>query len=353
MADFLPRCLPMLVGSFPHTDPGPLCHTICEQFDKIPSWPQLPNRGSKESMYVQYSEGLPCLVFDEEKGRIFFDTTGDIFKPLEAFYTRFLEEDLDYFAMSEPYAAGFYAFLDHLHHEKHASLRHIKGQVTGPVSFGLMITDEKKRAILYNESLFDAVLKLCVMKARWQIRKLKPLHPDIIIIIDEPYLSSFGSAFINITREQVVDYLNEVIGAIHEEGALAGVHCCGNTDWTILMDTKIDIINFDAYGYFQGLAIYPEQVRAFLERGGCLAWGIIPTSVEVRDHTARTILTRMEDGLAVLEQKGCPRDFVLASSLITPTCGMGALSVEFAERVLHLTVEVSKRLRATYFGEGK
>jgi len=302
-------------------------------------------------MYIQYSEGLPCLVFDEEKGRIHFDTTGDVFQPLEAFYGRFLEEDFDYFSMSEPFAAGFHAFLQHLNHEKITSIRYLKGQVTGPISYGLMITDERKRAILYNETLFDAVLKQITMKARWQIRKMKTCHPEVIIILDEPYLSSFGSAFINITREQVIQYIQEVIEAIHGEGALTGVHCCGNTDWTILMETGVDILSFDAYGYFQSMAIYPEPLRAFIERGGTLAWGIIPTSVEVRDHTAETILTRLEENLDVLEGKGCDRKRLLESSLITPSCGMGALSLEFAERVTKLTEDVSRRVQALYFSE--
>jgi methionine synthase II (cobalamin-independent) len=300
-------------------------------------------------MYIQYSEGLPCLVFDEEKGRIHFDTTADIFQPLEAFYGKFLAEDVEYFAMSEPYAAGFHAFMKHLDKHGQNAVRHVKGQVTGPISYGLMITDEKKRAILYNETLFDAVLKQIAMKARWQIRRMKALHPDVIIILDEPYLSSFGSAFINITREQVIQYVNEVIEAVHGEGALAGVHCCGNTDWTILMETGADILSFDAYGYFQSMAIYPDQLGAYLGKGGALAWGIVPTSVETLDHTAGTIVNRLEENLAALEKKGCDRQALLDQALITPSCGMGALSVEFAERVAELTRDVSARLQAVYY----
>jgi methionine synthase II (cobalamin-independent) len=302
-------------------------------------------------MYIQFSEGLPCLVYDEARGRIHFDTTGDVFQPLEAFYGKFLEEDFDFFTMSEPYAAGFHAFMKRLAQDNGGAIRHVKGQVTGPISYGLMITDEKKRAILYNETLFDAVLKLITMKARWQIREMKTLHPHVIIMLDEPYLSSFGSAFINITREQVIQHLSEVIEAVHGEGALAGVHCCGNTDWTILMETGADILSFDAYGYFQSMAIYPEALNAFIRRGGSLAWGIIPTSVEARDHTAGTLINKLEENLEALEKKGCDRKMLLDHALITPSCGMGALSVEFADIVTDLTRQVSERLKTTYFPE--
>ena len=48
------------------------------------------------------------------------------------------------------------------------------------------------------------------------------------------------------TRDDTVAKLGEVIEAVHAEGALAGVHCCGNTEWSILIDAGVDIINFDA-----------------------------------------------------------------------------------------------------------
>jgi hypothetical protein len=227
---FKPGCLPAAVGSLPHLHPYDGVELVLKHLPEIPIWPQLPNRGYLESMYIQFSEGMPFLQFDPNKGRMYMNLSGDIYARLERFYLHVIEEDLPYFAITPEHSMGLEAFIDWMWRSKPKSVQWVKGQITGPISFGLMITDQRKRAVLYNEEVFDSVLKSLVMKARWQIKQLQRLHPNIIIFIDEPYLSSFGSAFINLTREQVLQYLGEVIEAVHQEGALAGVHCCGNTD---------------------------------------------------------------------------------------------------------------------------
>ncbi|MBU0519841.1 methionine synthase, partial [bacterium] len=177
------------------------------------------------------------------------------------------------------------------------------------------------------------------------IQQLKRLHPDVIIFIDEPYLSSFGSAFINLTREQVLLYLGEVIDAVHQEGALAGIHCCGNTDWSLVMDTETDIVNFDAYEYFQGMTLYIDNLNNYLNRGGVLAWGIIPTSDKIKDETDKSLRDKFFDRVDDLENRGVPRDLLLNQSLITPSCGMGTMKYSLAEEVLHKLAETSKIVR--------
>ena len=209
-----------------------------------------------------------------------------------------------------------------------------------------MITDQQKRAVLYNEEVFDTVLKSLVMKTRWQIRQLQRLWPKIIIFVDEPYLSSFGSAFINLTREQVLHYLGDIFEAVHQEGAIAGVHCCGNTDWSILMETEVDIINFDAYEYFQGMTLYIDELKNFLKRGGFLAWGIIPTSEQIEKDNSQSLYENFTGKVDELVGRGISRKTLLNQSLITPSCGMGTMKVPQAVRVLTLLSEVSDLARS-------
>ncbi|MDP8246773.1 MAG: hypothetical protein P9M00_01410 [Candidatus Tritonobacter lacicola] len=334
------------IGSFPHDDAAALCGLILQKLPAIPCWPQLPKRAFKEQMYVQASEGLPCVVIDEEKEKIYFDTSGDIYPELEKCLTHVISEDVDYFAISEGYAAGLHEMVRLLENKKPDTITWVKGQTVGPVSLGLTVTDQAKRSIIYNDELFEAITKCCVMKARWQIRKLKSVHPHVIIFIDEPYLSSFGSAYINIQRDQVIGLLTEIIEAVHDEGALAGVHCCGNTDWSLLMDTPIDIINFDAYGYFEGITLYPEKLGDFLEKGGVLAWGIVPTSDAIATCSHDGLLEEIKKKMAALEKKGVEKELLLSNCLITPSCGTGTLSVDLADRVLNVTARLSESFRS-------
>ena len=214
----------------------------------MPVWPQLPRRTFRENMYTQYTSGLPGIVVDEAAEKVTFNTAQDLSPALEEFYARYLADDVDSFALPPDYAAGFYTMLDAL---KSTSGEWAKGQVTGPISFGLTVIDQDLRSSLYNEQLADPIVKQLAINARWQVRQLKAVRDNVIIFVDEPYLASFGSAFVSLSREQVVDYLNEVFDAIHAEGALAGVHCCGNTDWSVLMETTVDILNLDAYGFIE------------------------------------------------------------------------------------------------------
>ncbi len=342
---FKPKCLATAIGSFPHTEAGEALDLILSRLRQIPVWPQLPRLGFRENMYVQFSEKLPCVVFDEKQGRIYFDTAGDIYGPLGAFLESVVSDHVGSFDMSPPFSAGFHAFLDRMTRDKPDSVLWLKGQVTGPISFGLTITDQNKRAILYHPELYEAIRSGCRMTARWQVRTLKKAHPDILVFIDEPYLSAFGSAFINIPREQVVADLSEIIEGIHQEGGLAGVHCCGNTDWSILMETPVDVINFDAYEYFQSLTLYPEALKAFLDRGGVLAWGIVPSSEAAEKESVDSLRVSFESQVDRLAGKGIDRETVIEQSLITPSCGMGGRSVETAEKILSLTSDLSAEIR--------
>jgi methionine synthase II (cobalamin-independent) len=345
---YLPTCLPTAVGSLPLTNPQAGADLILDYLPRIPTWPQLPNAWYLESMYLQYSGGMPFVRLDAVNKRMYMDLSGDIYTELERFYERVLADDLDYFALSREHASGFWTLLDRLWRHKPLNLDHLKGQITGPISFGLMITDERKRAILYHEEVFDTVVKSLALKARWQIRILKMVWPHIIIFIDEPYLSSFGSAFININREQVLSYLGEVVEAIHQEGALVGVHCCGNTDWSILMESHVDIINFDAYEYFQGMTLYIEQLQGFLYRNGVLAWGIIPTSPQSQTPTPEELRGSFLEKVDALASRGLDKQQLLKQALLTPSCGMGMLSEDRAERVLQTLADVSRQVRLEF-----
>src|SRR4030042_5760079 len=143
------NCLPTIIGSMPHTDPKKACALITRFLKDIPAWPQLPKKSFLENMYVQYSEGFPGAVV--ENNRIYIDTVKDYTKTLETLYAAYLENDSAKFAFGKEYATGFYAFLE----QPKFSPMAVNGHVTGPLRWGLTVADENKRAILYHEVLGD------------------------------------------------------------------------------------------------------------------------------------------------------------------------------------------------------
>ena len=335
------NCLPTVIGSMPQTDPSATCAQIAHYLKDIPAWPQLPRRSFLENMYVQYSEGFPGVVVKEDK--IYIDRSQDLDRPLEQFYAAYLENDVDKYAISPENAAGLHSFLalDNL------SPLAVKGQITGPITWGLTVTDDTGKAILYDDVLGDAVPKLLKLKAAWQEKELRQISRNTIIFVDEPYMSAFGSVSVMLSREQVTSLLEEVFAGI---SGLKGVHCCGNTDWSILLNTSVDIISFDAYNYAQSLSLYPAEVKKFLDRGGSIAWGIVPNNEDSLDkESAASLKDRLEEAMAPFTRHGIRFQQLITQGLLTPSCGLASLPTgEAAARALELLTELSENIRKRY-----
>jgi len=338
------------IGSVPHTDEIAVCKKILTDYKNIPFWPQMPKRAFFENMYAQFLENFPCVVIDEAKNRVWIDTSKDLLGETEKAYQKVFEEDCEYFSMTKNAASGFHAFLSLARNSDLKDVSFLKGQITGPISLGLSVTDENKQSILYHPELQETVVRVLAVKAKDQIRKLKSVFSDVIIFIDEPYLVSIGSSVVNIRTEDVRTKITQLIQAIHEEGALAGIHCCGNTDWSILLGLDLDILNFDAYNYLKSISLYPEALKKFLNSGKTLAWGISPTSEAIRTEEEKGLIQKLKEGFGYLTKKGITEELILDSLMVTPSCGCGTMSVEDANRVLDINIALSDRLREIYGG---
>jgi methionine synthase II (cobalamin-independent) len=354
-----PRCLATTLGSLPHTDVARGTSLVLEATPQIPSWVQFPKRNPYENMMVQFIEGWPALVETEE--RTYFDTTlPDYVEQLTDFYARYLaaseEGDraaLESFGLSDRSAAGFAALEARLPaHIATGQAWMLKGMVTGPFTQGANLLDQDRRCAYYDEQLRDVVVKGVALKAAWQMERLAAFGLPLTIFLDEPSLVGFGSqTYLTVSREDVVGDINEVVAAIHARGGLAGVHCEENTDWGLLMETRLDILDFDAYEHMQAMTLYPAELRAFLDRGGWLGWGIVPTldRQAAATETVDSLIPRFEAGVLQLVDKGFDRDMLLRRALITPSCGAGGVLTEpLAERVLRILHELSLNLRRRY-----
>jgi len=334
------NCLPTAIGSMPQTDPDAACAQVARYLREVPCWPQLPRRAFRENMYAQFSQGFPGITVTDDK--IYVDRAKDLDKALEKLYTAYLENDYDKYAISADYAAGLHAFLA----LKNLSPLAVKGQVTGPVTWGLTITDSEGKSVIYDDILGDAVAKFLRLKAAWQEKELKRISANTIIFVDEPYMASFGSVSVPLSAEKVKSLLDEVFRGI--EG-LKGVHCCGNTDWSVVLGTGLDIVSFDAYNYARSLSLYPEEVKKLLDRGGAVAWGIVPNDqASLEKETVASLKDRLEEAAAPFTRNGLSFKQLLRQSLLTPSCTLASLDTpEAAARALELLAELSQLIRKT------
>ena len=356
---FEPLCLATTIGSLPHTDVARGTALMFKCTPEIASWVQFPKRNRYENMMIQFTEGMPALVHDGD--RTYFSTSlNDFPEQLTYFYERYLavienenSEVLENFHLSLQYAAGFSEFVARLPKEMTLGKTiMLKGQVTGPFTLGTNLLDQNGRCSYYDDHLHDVIVKTIVLKALWQVSRLSKFGLPVMIFLDEPSLLGFGKqTFITISREDVIKDINEVVAAIHSNGGLAGIHCEENTDWSLLMETDLDILDFDAYDHMQGITLYPTELSKFFDRGGCLGWGIVPTldREAAAAETIPSLIDRFEEGVHLLARKGFNQDQLLRRALITPSCGAGGvLTVSLAERVLDLLCGLSIALRKRY-----
>lgn len=339
----LPECATIAIGTLPHTDPDAAVDFMLRHHPECPSWPQLPMADFREGMYIQYSEGMPAAVVDARGRRIYFDTEAAP-QAMADFYERYLEGEVDFCAITPEYSRTFELLLDRL---PMPGARFVKGQVTGPASFGLTVTDESTKPVLYHADLFEAITRALALKGRWQVKQYQRVAPELqpIIFYDEPYLTQVGSALISLPPEQVVASLNECFEAID---GYTGIHVCGGTDWGLLTNTAVDILHFDAIDHSREFLIYEKELAAFLERGGMIAWGIVPTNESAWDRDADTLaeeVMRQVEVVAGFSGSATDAADILRHSFISQACGTGTLEVSLAERCFELAGEVSCVLR--------
>jgi hypothetical protein len=182
------------------------------------------------------------------------------------------------------------------------------------------------------------------LRARWceeEIRRRTGLARTLVIL-NEPYLASLGSSVVPIDRDTVIAGWND-ISALVEDGL--GVHCCTNTDWAFLTSLKPSVISFDAYGNAREFLLYREDVAQYLESGGVVAWGIVPSDPKVfaRETVASLTARYLEIRKAVTEHVD-PTVFD-GGSLVTPSCGIQLGTEAEAVAIMETAAAISAKVR--------
>ncbi len=350
--DFQGNGLPFLIGSLPLSDHEAAARLVRQFTPQIPLWVQLTQLPG-ENMIAQFASGLPGLRV--ENGKHVMDAAAEGF---DAELLRFYEDYLavheggvklegSRFGLAPAAIKGLYVLLAHLRQSRvppHA----VKGQITGPFTLGTGVHDHRGRAVFFDPQLRDVMVKLLAGRARWQVRQLAVFGRPVVISIDEPVLTGFGSSeYISVSREDIAACLAEIIAAVHQEGGLAGIHVCGNTDWALILESAADMVSFDAFAYFDRFFLYRGELKRFLESGRILGWGIVPTlsPEDLERHTADSLTALLTSHSERVLSLGFSKKQLLAQSLVSPACGMGSLSAELALKALELTREVSERFR--------
>ena len=278
----------------------------------VPFWPQLPNYSYYEDMYVQAAENFPGILLDINKRTLRFSTDKFILE-LEETLGRFNESS--YFDVSREYSAVYHRFL-----ELDLSARPaIRGQLEGPISFGFNILDQGERPILFDDTVRPFMFEFMAKRINVQLERLKALNDHAFMFVDEPGLQYLFSAMAGYNELSAKGDLEQFFAMIDRP---RGIHLCGNPDWDFLLNLDLDILSIDIYTNAEIFSSYASSIKRFLDRGGVLVWGIVPTGFEdFEKENATTLAAQLENVWRILSKKGIDLEYLLSRSMLSPaTC---------------------------------
>jgi hypothetical protein len=307
----------------------------------IPFWPQLPHAGYYEDMYVQASEHFPGMVLDEEGNTLHFNTPL-FYEGLEDLLGHF--EETEYFDISPRFSVVYHTFLE-MDLSGYAAVR---GQLEGPVSFGLKVLDENERPLIFNEDVRPVLIDFMARRVNAQLKRLKEKNPRAFMFIDEPGLQFIFSSVSGYTDMMAREDFKNFFGQIERP---RGIHLCGNPDWDFLLKQDMEILSFDAYRNGPIFTQYQKSIQKFLDRGGILSWGLVPTQTELfSQESVPALIERLEGFWEGLYRLGFDRQQLLSQSLLSPaTCCLVNPDFEkTVEAAFGWIREISGRLREKY-----
>ena len=326
------------IGALPHTDPRKACDDVLAAFPTFPYIPTLPNRGLLESIVFCDSARLPGGEVHDGKLRI--DPGRDTGSEMEQIYLDFMEKNTAPYARTPGYASGFAEMAGR---DLNSPLV-LKCQVTGPVTFGMQVVDADRRPLYYDDQYADVIAKMIALESRWCEEAMMKISgvKETLVVVNEPYLASLGSSVVPLRQELVTAGWEDIAGMV--EGGL-GIHCCSNTDWSYVISLDPSFISFDAFLCAREFLLYMDELVAFMERGGVIAWGLVPAQVAEFSQVSQEDLYQKYSDIRKQVTAHCSPDLFFRQSVITPTCGIQSGSPGEAVAIMGAAAALSARVR--------
>jgi methionine synthase II (cobalamin-independent) len=319
----LPTGLATGIGHLPHFDPSDAVEFVLRHSPKLPFAPALPARSRREGMVAQAAAGVPGLTVLENGS---LEINREAIDP---------EAPLDHDVFSGDAYVGLRAFLTAVADRDGP----IKVSVTGPVTFGMALHAAGLDADLAFRLAGSVVQKRIAAIVDHVLRRVP--QAQIVVFVDEPAMGSLAEEGFPIGPTAGVDLVSGTM-AIVEPIAITGLHCCTPADYRLLLGTGPRILSVPLDG---GIERHSGLLGDFIDRGGWIAWGAVPTDGPV-GTTVDRLWRRLSKLWSDLADEGCDPALLRTNALITPVCGLAHHGVTQAEHVMELTSQLAQRLQA-------
>jgi len=306
----------------------------------IPFWPQLPKVSYFEDMYVQALENFPGVRIDSVQQRINFNLPL-FYEELPSYFEK--ADDPHTFRLTKEFSLVYHRFLE----RDLSRYSAIRGQMISPISLGLKIVDENLKPIIYHDEVREVLFDFIQKKVNQQYQELRGKNRNAFVWVDDPGLALIFNALSGYTEFQARTDLDRFLEGL--EGP-RGVHLCAKPDWDFLLKSKIEILSFDSFNGGVVFVNYPS-LKDFVDRGGVISWGIVPTYTELLEQeTIDSLVERLETFWEDLSRRGVDQKKLLGQSLLAPaTCNLLNPDKEkTVEKAFEVLKELSRKIRERY-----
>jgi len=323
----LPPRATTAIGSLPHTQ-GELGLQLALQLD-IPFLPELPAGNPGEFMMASALEGLPGLDFDAQGMCTVDRRTWE--KEGPAFGTA-LDKALASGELSafEPSASARRAWRPFLWEVQNRRLALAKAQLAGPATVRWGTQLSTGGAVVDDAALDRQAFRLLLARCLAMVKALRAAGATPLFYLDEPGLYALDTS--DGRHLLMLQELRLLVVALQREGALVGLHCCGNTAWEALLSLGLDLLSFDVRLSLDALLDVAGPLQAFLDGGGALSLGIVPTDFGEEASVAELLGATTASFESVLGTARGHR--VVERSVLTPACGLALRTVPDAEQIV-------------------
>jgi methionine synthase II (cobalamin-independent) len=311
------------IGSLPHDEPGEAARFALHSHPRLPAAPSLPRRSATEGMIGQAAWGIPGVTVLCDGSLLVDDAAVDPEAP-----------STDPGIGGEPFVA-LRAFLDSVT----GRLQPFKMQLTGPVTLGLALhavgVEPGHAFSMARTAVSDRIV--AALDAAGEVAP----EATPVMFLDEPGLTAALDDGFPLELDDTLDLVSSAM-AVVEARAVAGLHCCGRADWQAVLQAGPQVLSLPVG---TGARAHAGALAGFLDRGGWIAWGAVPTDGPLID-SADVLWRRLWDEWAGLAAAGCDPALLRERAIITPACGLGGFEIHQAVQVSGLAAGLAERLGA-------
>jgi len=311
------------IGSLPHRDARQAAIDSLAHTPGLATIPSLPRRSPAEDMIAQAVVGIRGISLGQYGSSMIDVASIDPFAPVVT--------DLEHDAY-----VGLRTFLD----VAEGRTTPVKWQFTGPVTLGRALM----RAGVPMHDAFDVAVRAVRHHMRSVTDEVRRRLPDApqVVFVDEPDLDDLDDDTFPIAPDTAIDLMSGALAAI-ERDVVVGLHSCSSVSLRSLVAAGPEVLSVPV-AMVDGNAANAAVLSGFMESGGFVAWGVVPTDGPMMAGADRW-WKKLADLWCELVQHGCDAKLLRERALVTPACGLAVHDVAAAGAIFEQVRDIAERVR--------